>query len=237
MRMLNESADELAGKTAQWGVERVDKAMAPILRRLESLHGALAELEEPEDPHAAAVDAAAAWDDAAARGDLDTLRAMTRRAFPRLTMRAGSRYGDHSPGALRLGRPGRRRAAAAEPARRAVVRAAPGRAGRRHRPRVDRRNRDEHDLGVQATQGARCGGQSEQDKPAGPVADHRPGGVNYRSLRAAHRSPCVGDHLAQRVDLLVGQRRQFQHGRPYCLPFLIRQHPCGSCRRASPPLG
>jgi DNA invertase Pin-like site-specific DNA recombinase len=96
MRMLNESADELAGKTAQWGVERVDKAMAPILRRLDKLHGALAALEEPEDARAATADAAAAWDEAAARGDLDTLRAMTRRAFPRLTLRAGARWGDHS---------------------------------------------------------------------------------------------------------------------------------------------
>ena len=97
MRLLNESADELAAKTARWGVERVDRAMAPILRRLDELHTALAGVEEPEDAAAAAADAAAAWDNAQARGDLETLRAMVKRAFPRLTLRAPTVYNDNSP--------------------------------------------------------------------------------------------------------------------------------------------
>jgi DNA invertase Pin-like site-specific DNA recombinase len=97
MRLLNDSADELATKTAQWGVERVDRAMTPILRRLDELHTELAGLEEPEDAAAAAADAAAAWDDAQARGDLETLRAMVKRAFPRMTLRAPAVYNDNSP--------------------------------------------------------------------------------------------------------------------------------------------
>ena len=33
---LEASADNLAAKTLTWGVDRVDKAMEPILRKLES---------------------------------------------------------------------------------------------------------------------------------------------------------------------------------------------------------
>lgn len=93
---LNESADSLAEKTAAWGTERVDKAMAPILERLDRLTAELATLDEPTDPVAAATDIADDWDWAAEQGDFDTLRAMIRRALPRLTLRPPARWGDHS---------------------------------------------------------------------------------------------------------------------------------------------
>jgi len=59
MAALEESADNLAIKTAKWGVDRVDKALAPILARLEELRGELSALEEPEDAGAAASEVAA----------------------------------------------------------------------------------------------------------------------------------------------------------------------------------
>jgi len=97
MATLRESADELATKTAKWGVARVDKAMEPILSRLSQLESALAGIDEPEDADTAAADAAQAWDDAKARGDLPTLRAMIKRAFPNLTLRPATKWNDHSP--------------------------------------------------------------------------------------------------------------------------------------------
>lgn len=93
---LNESADTLAGKVAAWGVQRVDKAMEPILTRITAINAELGELDEPEDGHVAAADAARAWDDAMAAEDWSTLRAMVRRAFPKLTVRPQARRGDHS---------------------------------------------------------------------------------------------------------------------------------------------
>jgi hypothetical protein len=97
MATLRESADELAAKTARWGVARVDKAMEPILTRLTELDKALAGIDEPEDADTAAADIAQTWDDAKARGDLDTLRAMIKRAFPNLTLRPATSWNDHSP--------------------------------------------------------------------------------------------------------------------------------------------
>jgi len=94
---LEESADNLAAKTAKWGVDRVDKAMEPILTRIAGIRAELAALEEPEDPHAAASDAAQAWDAAEARGDTAGLRAMIRRAFPHLVLVPGAKRGDRSP--------------------------------------------------------------------------------------------------------------------------------------------
>jgi DNA invertase Pin-like site-specific DNA recombinase len=94
---LEESADGLAEKTAEWGLERVNKAMRPITARLETLNAKLASLETPESPVAAAEDAARAWDEAWERGDIPALRAMVKRAFPRLALRPGEYWGDHSP--------------------------------------------------------------------------------------------------------------------------------------------
>jgi site-specific DNA recombinase len=97
IRQLNQAADDLAEKTARWGAERVDKAMAPILRRIDELTSELATLDRPTNgPATAVVDAVREWDDAEQRGDLDTLRAMIRRAFPRLTLHPPTYYRDHS---------------------------------------------------------------------------------------------------------------------------------------------
>jgi site-specific DNA recombinase len=89
--VLEQSADELATKVATWGVDRVDKSMAPILRRLAELQAQLPELDAVEDEQSAAQDAARSWDEAAERGDMATMRAMIRRAFPRLTVIPGER--------------------------------------------------------------------------------------------------------------------------------------------------
>jgi hypothetical protein len=93
--MLNESADTLAEKTAEWGAARVDKAMAPILKRLRVLESELAGPEQPEAVGTAVQDAAREWDAAKAAGDFDTLRAMVKRAFPRLTLMPPLRRMDH----------------------------------------------------------------------------------------------------------------------------------------------
>ncbi|HEX3781301.1 MAG TPA: recombinase family protein [Pseudonocardiaceae bacterium] len=98
IHQLDQSADDLAEKTARWGAARVDKAMAPILRRIDGLHVELAKLDEPASTPAAVVDAVRDWNEAEQRGDLDTLRAMVRRAFPRLTLRPPAYYRDHSVG-------------------------------------------------------------------------------------------------------------------------------------------
>jgi hypothetical protein len=94
---LEASVDNVATKIVTWGEDRVDKAMKPILKRISDIKAELATLEEPEDPHAAAADAAQAWDTAQARDDTAALRAMIRRAFPRLVLKPGARYGDRSP--------------------------------------------------------------------------------------------------------------------------------------------
>jgi hypothetical protein len=94
---LKDSADGLAEKVAEWGLDRVSLSMTPILRRQQELHDKLARLEEAESGDAAAADAVAAWDEAAKRSDTSTLRAMIKRAFPRLALRPHERWGDHSP--------------------------------------------------------------------------------------------------------------------------------------------
>jgi DNA invertase Pin-like site-specific DNA recombinase len=94
---LEESADNLAVKTATWGVDRVDKAMKPILTRLEELRRELAALDEPEDVGMAAEEAAAEWDKAEAVGDTAAMRAMIRRAFPNLVLYPAAQRGDRSP--------------------------------------------------------------------------------------------------------------------------------------------
>jgi DNA invertase Pin-like site-specific DNA recombinase len=94
---LNDSADNLADKTAAWGTERVDRAMAPILQRLDVLNSELAGLDDaPGGPVTVAADMAADWDRAAEDGGLDTMRAMIRRAFPRLALRPQAMQGDFS---------------------------------------------------------------------------------------------------------------------------------------------
>ena len=97
---LAQSADGLAVKVAEWGLERVTLSMTPILRRQQALHGQLAQLEEAEGGDAAAADAVAAWDEATDRGDTAALRAMIKRAFPHLALRPHAKWGDHSPARL-----------------------------------------------------------------------------------------------------------------------------------------
>jgi site-specific DNA recombinase len=93
---LEQDADGLAEKVAAWGMDRVERAMQPIQRRLDELNEQLAELEEPETADAAAADAVKAWDDARAAGDTPALRAMIKRAFPRLAVKPPAKWGDHS---------------------------------------------------------------------------------------------------------------------------------------------
>jgi len=69
--------------------------MEPLLRRIEALQAELAGIEEPEDAGAAA--AARAWDEAYATGDITTMQAMVKRAFPRLTLRPREFYYDNRP--------------------------------------------------------------------------------------------------------------------------------------------
>nr|MDT0664141.1 helix-turn-helix domain-containing protein [Micromonospora sp. DSM 115978] len=97
LAFLEAEADELSAKTARWGVKRVDAAMEPILARVEELNAELAALDEPGEVVSLAADVAAAWDDAERDGDLETIRAMVRRTFPRLTLRPSRRHGDNSP--------------------------------------------------------------------------------------------------------------------------------------------
>jgi PAS domain-containing protein len=94
---LEEAADGLAVKTAAWGLDRVELAMAPITARLSELATQLAALDEPKAAEAAADSAVRAWDDATTAHDIPTRRAMIKRAFPRLTVRPPSGWGDHSP--------------------------------------------------------------------------------------------------------------------------------------------
>jgi len=98
IRALEASADNLAAKTLTWGVDRVDKAMEPILRKLEKLTAERDALEVPDDPHASLQDAVREWDEDQAGGDVAALRAMVRRAFPDLTLMPASSRGDRSPG-------------------------------------------------------------------------------------------------------------------------------------------
>jgi len=97
MARLRDAADGLAMKVAEWGLERVDLSMAPILRRQQDLRDELVQLEESETGEAAAADAVAAWDEAERRGDTTVLRAMVKRAFPNLALRPHEKWGDHSP--------------------------------------------------------------------------------------------------------------------------------------------
>jgi hypothetical protein len=94
---LSESADELATKTAAWGIERVDKAMAPLLARIDKLRVDLADLDAPDLAQVAAADAVAAWTDATDRGDVAAMRAMVKRTFPKLTVVPQTFYNDHGP--------------------------------------------------------------------------------------------------------------------------------------------
>jgi DNA invertase Pin-like site-specific DNA recombinase len=94
---LGASADNLAAKTVTWGIDRVDKAMEPILKKLEKLKADRDALEIPDDPHAAMRDAVREWDEADAASDIAALRAMVRRAFPDLTLTPGTSRGDRSP--------------------------------------------------------------------------------------------------------------------------------------------
>jgi hypothetical protein len=93
---LNESADRLATKTAAWGIERVDAAMEPILKRVGQIRSELAELETPETAEVAAADAAHAWAEAVEQRDFAAMRSMVKRAFPRLALRPQARFNDHS---------------------------------------------------------------------------------------------------------------------------------------------
>ena len=94
---LEAAADNLAAKTVTWGVDRVDKAMEPILAKLGKLRAERDALEMPDDPHSAMRDVAGEWNRAEAAGDIAALRAMVRRAFPNLTLKPATSRGDRSP--------------------------------------------------------------------------------------------------------------------------------------------
>lgn len=96
MDRLNADADALAEKTARWGGARVDKAMAPILRRIDELETQKTTLGEAESPQIAAREVAEEWDRAEREGDLAAMRAMVKTAFPRLAVRYRTGWGDHS---------------------------------------------------------------------------------------------------------------------------------------------
>lgn len=85
--ILQDSADGLALKTAAWGLARVEMAMAPILERMTKIDAALAELDDVETPETAIGEATRTWEEAKAKEDVDALRAMVKRAFPRLAIR------------------------------------------------------------------------------------------------------------------------------------------------------
>jgi DNA invertase Pin-like site-specific DNA recombinase len=94
---LNEQADQLAEKTAAWGVTRVEKAMAPLLARVDKLTAELSTLDGPALGLDAAADAVAAWVEARQRGDVAAMRAMVKRTFPKLTLAPQTFYNDHGP--------------------------------------------------------------------------------------------------------------------------------------------
>ena len=94
---LETSADELAGKTAAWGLARVDKAMAPLLARVQALRSQLAALDGPGPALHGAADAIQAWDEAMDRHDLPMIRAMIKRAFPHLAIAPQTGRNDHGP--------------------------------------------------------------------------------------------------------------------------------------------
>jgi branched-subunit amino acid aminotransferase/4-amino-4-deoxychorismate lyase len=94
---LEETADDLAAKTARWGVARVDQAMEPLLARMETVRSELATLEAPAQAETAAADAVRAWERAKAQGDFPAMRAMIKRAFPNLTLLPSRHFNDHSP--------------------------------------------------------------------------------------------------------------------------------------------
>jgi site-specific DNA recombinase len=94
---LHESTDELATRTAAWGLDRVDKAMAPLLARTKALQAQLATLDGPAPADTAAADAVAAWEDAWTRHDIPAMRAMIKRTFPNLTLTPQTHYNDHGP--------------------------------------------------------------------------------------------------------------------------------------------
>jgi hypothetical protein len=78
-------ADELAAKTAPWGMDRVDMAMEPVLVEIGKLR---------EQPSLMTIP----------RGDISTQQAMVKRAFLRLTLLPARLYGDHPRSADRTGR-------------------------------------------------------------------------------------------------------------------------------------
>jgi hypothetical protein len=94
---LEESADNLAVKTATWGVDRVDKAMkpdsGPTGRATPRAGGAgrARRRRHGGQRGSGRIDKAEAADDTAA------MRAMIRRAFPNLVLHPAARRGDRSP--------------------------------------------------------------------------------------------------------------------------------------------
>jgi hypothetical protein len=94
--VLQKSADGLSQKVATWGLERVDMGMGPILVEIEKIDRKLASLKDEETDEAATEDAARTWDEAYGRGDVQALRAMVKRAFPRLAIRPHERRLHHT---------------------------------------------------------------------------------------------------------------------------------------------
>jgi DNA invertase Pin-like site-specific DNA recombinase len=85
--VLQDSADGLALKTSAWGLKRVEIAMAPVLKRLTAIDAELANLADTETSETAIGEATRTWNKAKDKKDIDALRAMVKRAFPRLAIR------------------------------------------------------------------------------------------------------------------------------------------------------
>ena len=75
---LNADADTIAEKAADWGPDRVDKALRPILSRVRGLQAQLDALDAPTGPAVDPLAVAADWREASTA----ERRTMVRRAFP-----------------------------------------------------------------------------------------------------------------------------------------------------------
>ncbi|MGI5131607.1 recombinase family protein [Pseudonocardia sp. CA-107938] len=92
----DDEASALSQKTLTWGVARVDRQMAPILAKITALRAELEALDEEDTPRAARANVVAAWTGAERDGDVATLRALVRYAFPNLALACPARRGDSS---------------------------------------------------------------------------------------------------------------------------------------------
>jgi len=96
LEYLETEADSIAEKTKKWGSRRVDKALTPVLARIEEIHAELENLTDDQELDVPSDIAAQEWDRAVEAGDIDALRTMIRHALPNLKVRRAQRWNDHS---------------------------------------------------------------------------------------------------------------------------------------------